>query len=232
MSCPDFRATRFGKELVGDLKLGTTGANELEWVLKFALRDLASHFAKQPDRNERRALTARLKRFQTALQQLTSDLEDRPDHLKKILPLESREVMGHWLTDESLRRKRIQLDDRTDPNEQRKDIGLDDGFELFAQMLTEVREPIDLWFQADVSDRGGLKPNYVRTTLINRLAQHAVEITGVRATTTANGRFEKLCTAVFHVLKLNADGLDVAIERTLRKYPPPPPATQSNDEPV
>ena len=214
---PKFPEENVWRELVKGLKLNVNQADELEHAIKYALRDLKRRADKYPDRAGRRALVARLKRFQTALQGLIDDVRDEPARLKEILPRESHFAMGLWLADESMRREKLAFDDRTDPNEQRKDRGLDDGLKMLTDALTEIKAPIDKWTADDKPDPGGVEPNLVRETLITYLADKAEAIIGRRAAATAKGPFENLCTHVLDACLVGSDGLKDAIERTLRK---------------
>lgn len=226
-------------DLVRDLKLAPEPAHELNLVLSHIAQDFQSHDAKFAGRRPSQELVGRLKRMAKRFQDLHYEIRRSGKLMKDFLPLDTLEEIG-LLASFSMMEAALgtALPNRDlggeveslaaeDPNfriadieaafaYQRKALGLKRGPELLAHFVERINTPIQTWLEIDRLNRGGRPSNPVRDFVLIRLAESAPEILGSRATATADGKFVRLCTAVFLACGLETEGLEKAVARILK----------------
>jgi hypothetical protein len=91
--------------------------------------------------------------------------------------------------------------------------GLKHGPQLLHHFARRVRDPVAAWLDLNRRNKGGTGVNAVRWIMITALANYAETSLKIRVTSTANGKFHRLCAGVFHAMNLPERGLEEAIER-------------------
>jgi hypothetical protein len=227
--------------LVRDLKLEPGQEHELRLTLHHVDEDLKNFRMRFDDKQPRKELVRRLKRVAKALSALDDEIQRWHKTMTDFLPFDTLETIGLTMSYSAMEaalneqipsrdvkgvveRLRVgdaavriaEIEERFDY--QRKAIGLKRGPELLAHLIESINRPIKSWLELDRCNHGGRPSNVTRDYLLFRLAESAREILGDKPTTTANGPFHRMCGYVFPACGLDAEGLEKAIERTLKKH--------------
>jgi len=202
------------QDSIASLGLSEARQNELRIELQHLEHDLPVFFATRIDRARRRELVGRMRAFYDAAERLRETISEGSDALLIALPARSLEAMGLII---SVPPEGLAEGDRPPDLPDRRVLGLKYGPMLLAAALKQIDAPIEAWLEQEEPDRGGREPDLERLFVIEALARRARAIIGRPATATANGPFAKLCAAVFHACNLDAEGLEDAMERVLRR---------------
>jgi hypothetical protein len=223
-------------EIIRDLRLSTTQANELDVALRHISADLCDAQEVTRRLGTRKDRVARLTRIKKALFALEEELARSGTKLREVIPSASLEALGRASSYTAMEKavggplptrglaQVLAEDNFTRVAEiegffdfERGAIGLKYGPALLAHLLASINEPIRAWFLLNGPNRGGRPSNPERQHVIGTLAEASRNILGRRATATAGGRFQRLCAAVFDRCGLDSTGLTEAVERVLTK---------------
>jgi hypothetical protein len=227
-------------DLVRDQKFDALQEHQLGLVLYHVDEDLKEQQKRLEGRKPRSELVRRLKRIAKILGDLEYEM-GRWGKLNDFLPADTREEIGVLMSFSAMETalkteiqtpelrseiesllsecpdfRMVQVEDRLLARRQGR--GLDCGGELFAHMIERVNQPIKTWFELDRRNRGGRpRKNFARDLLLYRLAESASGIIGRKATTTARGRFVRLCHAVTIACGLDDRGIERAVEKAIKE---------------
>jgi hypothetical protein len=224
--------------LVRDLKLNPRQVHELDRTLRHIDEDLKNFHKAFEGRKPRKELVRRLKRMAKVLSDLEFEIQRSRKTMTDFLPFDSLEAIGLAMSftamEAALKRNipsrgvkdkvlilaacdsgvRIaQIEQAFDY--QRKTLGLKHGPELLAHLVERIYRRIKTWIELDRRNPGGRPSNMVRDYLLLRLMEAAPDIIGSRATATANGKFVRLCAALFPACGVSNKGIEKAVERAL-----------------
>jgi hypothetical protein len=73
-------------------------------------------------------------------------------------------------------------------------LGYEYGGEILKYFIDGIYADLKSWVELDRADTGGRPADIYRQYMIQRLAARSLWIIGERATTTAKGKFENLCS--------------------------------------
>jgi hypothetical protein len=96
-------------------------------------------------------------------------------------------------------------------------FGYKHGAEILRYFIGAIYADLKSWVELDRHNEGGRPADIYRRYIIQRLAERSPWIIGTRATTTAKGKFEKLCVAVLPACGFHSKGIEKAIEAVLGK---------------
>jgi hypothetical protein len=226
--------------IVRDCKLTDAQANTLESTLKQALDEIDSYYSKLQNRPSRDVLVTHLKRLERALKRLQNECQDSAKLMEFFLPFDTLGFIGQSLTfsamSEALGRdvfpkgydfqiefkqsqgKRITVASvEQDTRPMREALGLKHGHLIRTYLIEGVRRPLERWIELDRLNKGGQKPDAVRSHLIYRLAEVAPAILGKAASVSKTGKFVELCSAVLVACGLPESGIAEAIPTVVKR---------------
>jgi hypothetical protein len=226
--------------IVRDCKLTNAQANTLEITLQGALDDIDRYYSKLQNRPSRDVLVKHLKLFEKALKRLRNECQGGAKLMEFFLPSDTLGVIGQSLTfsamSEALGRDvfpkhydfRIEckqshgeritlasLEQETRPT--RGALGLKHGHLILTYLIQRIHGPLESWIELDRLNKGGRKPDAVRSHLIYRLAEAAPAILGKAASVSITGKFVDLCFAVLVACGLPESGIAKAIPAVVKR---------------
>jgi hypothetical protein len=220
--------------IVRDCKLTDAQANTLEITLKQALDEIDRYYSKKQNRPSRDVLVKHLKLFEKALKRLQNECQRSAKLMEFFLPSDTLGFIGESLTfsamSEALERdvfpnnydfqiqvkqsqgKRITLASvEQDTRPMREAVGLKHGHLILMYLIEGIHGPLERWIESNRLNKGGQKPDAVRSHLIYRLAEAAPAILGKAASISITGKFVDLCSAVLVACGLSEIGIAKAI---------------------
>src|SRR5262249_23143784 len=220
--------------IVRDCKLTDAQANKLEITLKEALDYIDSYYSKLQNRPGRDVLVKHLKLFEKALMRLQDECQRSANLMEFFLPSDTLGFIGESLTfsamSEALGRdvfpmgydfkiefkqshgKRITVASvEQDTRPMREALGQKHGHLILTYLIEGVHRPLERWIEVDRLNKGGRKPDAVRTYLIYRLAEASPDILGKAAAVSTTGKFVDLCSAVLAACGLPESGIAKAV---------------------
>jgi hypothetical protein len=225
------------KDLVRDLRLNASQANELGITIRHAILDLESHRARQAERPE---LVVRLKRLEKAFERLLSEVNGSAHLMGKFLPRQMLEHIGISSTFAAMREAlgkdvspedadgvirqmvsrgdkitMLQLETRYAP--ERQALGLQHGHKILKHYINSLWAPLKNWVEADKLNKGGRPSEVARNYLIDQLAEEALELIGRPASISTSGKFVEFCAKVLPACGLSAKGIEKAVASVVRQ---------------
>jgi hypothetical protein len=227
-------------QLVREYQLTESQANELAIVMSHLLADAEAYINTLGQLAPRKRRVERLKRMEKAFHRLHYEVRTSGELMDQFLPSETKEALGRALTfaaiskaigEEKVPRnfnhfKELIIDRdgqltmqalEAEFEPQRRTLGIEFGHLLFAALMDELYRPFARWVELEKEHKGGAPAKFLRNLIIQRLAEVSQGLIGTRATTTAGGRFEKLCNSVLLAMGQSNEGLDKAIPAVLKK---------------
>jgi hypothetical protein len=226
-------------EVVDNLGLADVPAAVLDFVIRDALADLRSYqsWHRRKTGHDQR-IADPIEEIYKLLTKLVSFLEANPGVLKEILPAPAGEKLGELYSftgigkaldrdafpdDGKLLRKHLRKSARQFDMASaegyyaraREDCGLVDCDRLFLHALRVVLEPLEGWFAAKATNKGGRPANRERRYMIERLAKAASKILGSEPPISVTGKFVELCERVLPLCGFAEDGIDKAVVSVL-----------------
>jgi hypothetical protein len=224
------------KNIVRDLGLTKVQKNDLDITVRHVLADIEKNRAGPP----RDILVAALKRLEKVLGAVQSEMARSKDLTRHLLPNSTLQFIGESFTftavgqaigqdvfpigqDYSIQSmiEKSNLVSIADLENQfrddRKYLGLKYGGETLRHFIDTIHSDLKSWVELDRSNKGGRPADVYRQYIIRRLAERSPWIIGIRATTTAKGKFHKLCVAVLPACGFRSQGIEKAIEAVLKK---------------
>jgi len=219
------------KDLVCDLKLNESQANELRITIGHVILDLRSHRARRAERPE---LVVRLKRLEKAFERLQSEMNRSAHLMDKFLPLQMLERIGNSSTfsamgealgkdvspkdADSVIRQMVSQEDKITMSRlearyasERQTLGIKHGHSILNHYIKSLWEPLKKWVEADKLNKGGRPPEVARNYLIDQLAERAPELIGRPATVSTTGEFVEFCAKVLSACRLSTEGVEKAV---------------------
>ena len=219
------------KDLVRDLKLNESQANELRITIQQVILDLRSHRARQAERPE---LVVRLKRLEKAFERLQSEMNRSTHLMDKFLPHQMLERIGNSSTfaamgealskdvspkdADGVIRQMVSRQDQITMLHlearyalERRTLGLKHGHVILKHYITSLWGLLKNWVEADKLNKGGRPPEVARNYLIDQLAGRALELIGRPATVSTTGEFVEFCTKVLSACRLSTEGVEKAV---------------------
>jgi len=226
--------------IVHDCKLTDAQANTLESTLKEALDAIERYYSELQNQPSRDVLVKHLKRFEKALKRLKDECQRSAKLMESFLPSDTLDFIGESLTfsamSEALGRdvfpkgydfkiefkqsqgKRITVASvEQDTRPMREALGLKHGHLILTYLIEEVHSPLERWIAVDRLNKGGRKPDAVRTYLIYRLAEASPDILGKAAAVSTTGKFVDLCSAVLVACGLPESGIAKAVPTVVKR---------------
>lgn len=229
------------KELAKDLKLDPQQAWALNRTVCNAvekIKVMAARIEQRPDTDIRED---RANLILDILKSLETELSKGRETLQHIAPPENLGLFGKLLSfqamveiDPSLKLEPGLIDFVNEQSALGATVSLLDierRFEQPKQMLDlqkrpdvliylaqKMREQFEIYTSGIVKNTGGAPRNWVREAFMLELANDARWIIGKPPTSTENGRFDKLCTAVFGKVGIETAGMPSAISRLKRDH--------------
>ena len=226
--------------IVHDCKLTNAQANKLQITLQEALDDIDLYYSKLRNRPSRDVLVERLKRFEKSLKRLQNECQRSAKLMESFLPFDTLGFIGQSLTfsamSEALGRDvfpnnyDFQIDFKRSQGRQitlesmeqdtwpmREALGLKHGHLILTYLIEGVHSPLERWIAVDRLNKGGRKPDAVRTYLIYRLAEASPDILGKAAAVSTTGKFVDLCSAVLVACGLPESGIAKAVPGVVKR---------------
>jgi hypothetical protein len=104
-----------------------------------------------------------------------------------------------------------------DTRRMREALGLKHGHLILTYLIQGIHGPLERWIELDRLNKGGRKPDAVRSHLIYRLAEAAPAILGKAASVSTTGKFVDLCFAVLVACGLPESGIAKAIPAVVKR---------------
>ena len=238
LSRPDHPSAESVAEIVRVLGLSQSQAHELQILIDHFLADVdadlqqLSRLAPRPER------ARRLRRIEKALRRVQYEVEKSGELLDELLPFDLSQKLGRKLTftaigeaigtpvaprqfDYAMRSLleresplSMQAIDETFEAE-RESLGINHPGAVFRSMIEDLYEPLGQWVKLD-KRRPGRKALRFRNLLVERLAEASNDVLGEPATSTANGRFVQLCSAVLDAMAISSEGVENAVEGAVK----------------
>ena len=104
-----------------------------------------------------------------------------------------------------------------DTRPRRGALGLKHGHLILTYLIEGIHRPLERWIELDRLNKGGRKPDTVRTYLIYRLAEASPDILGKAAAVSTTGKFVDLCSAVLVACGLPEIGIAKAIPTVVKR---------------
>jgi hypothetical protein len=228
------------KNIVRDLKLTKVRENELEITIRHALADIEKYLAIKRKQLPRDILVPALKRLEKALGKVQSEMARNERLVSHFLPNKTLEFIGESFTFTAIKKAvtkgvfTIIFDDdiqnRIERNismtmadleeryrNERIRLGYEHGGKILKHFIDVIHADLKSWVELDRRNTGGRPADIYRTYIIQRFAERALWIIGKEATTTAKGKFEKLCAEVLPACGFSSEGIEKAIEAVLAK---------------
>jgi len=222
--------------IVRDCKLTDAQANTLESTLKEAL-DAIERYYERPSRDVQ---VKHLKLLEKALKRLRDECQRSAKLMEFFLPSDTLGFIGESLTflamSEALGRdvfpkgydfkiefkqsqgKRITVASvEQDTRPMREALGLKHGHLILTYLIEGVHRPLERWIELDRLNKGGRKPDAVRTYLIYRLAEASPDILGKAAAVSTTGKFVDLCSAVLVACGLPESAIAKAVPTVVKR---------------
>jgi hypothetical protein len=226
--------------IVRDCKLTDAQANTLESTLKEALDDINRYYSKLQNWPSRDVQVKHLKLFEKALKRLRDECQRSAKLMEFFLPSDTLDFIGESLTfsamSEALGRdvfpknydfqirvkqsqgKRITLASvEQGTRSRRRALGLKHGHLMLTYLIERIHGPLERWIQLDRLNKGGRKPDAVRSHLIHRLAEASPDILGKAAAVSTTGKFVDLCSAALVACGLPESGIAKAIPTVVKR---------------
>jgi hypothetical protein len=224
------------KDIVRDLGLTRVQENDLDITIRHVLADIEKYRARPP----RDSLVAALKRLEKVLGAVQYEMARSKGLTRHFLPNSTLQFIGESFTftavgqaigqdvfpigqDYSIQNmiEKSNLLSIADLENQfrndRRYLGLKYGGETLRNFIDTIHSDLKSWVESDRSNQGGRPAQVYRQHIIRRLAERSPWIIGIRATTTAKGKFQKLCDAVLPACGFRSQGIEKAIEAVLGK---------------
>ena len=221
------------------LDLSAEQKRELYLVLEHYLQDLEAWRAELLRIKPRSERAMYLRRIEKALRLVHDEVHRRKDLLNDILPSDLSENLGGKMTFAALaaatgagrlssnlrlqikasarRKESISIESiEAEFDYKRRAIGLQYAGPIFKSMIDDLYAPLKNWVERDKRS-AGRKPMLLRNMLLERLVEASPRILGVRASSTAKGRFVDLCVVVLPIVRLPTEGVEKAVGAVLRK---------------
>lgn len=225
--------------LVREMKLTPEQALALAVTLEHLSTDLAQEQARR-DAMPRARLVMRLKRIETKLAALLSEMDRAQADLIHLLPNESLSEIGCAMTFESINSAlgqdivpkiykegilaKLEMNLPLSPAAMkdqafsaRELTGLKYGDVILRDFLGRVHEPMRQWIERDKENRGGKPAQVIRRYVVYYLARSAPEIIGRKAGISETGPFVELCAAVLRALRLSDSGVGKIVPDVVRQ---------------
>jgi hypothetical protein len=226
--------------IVRDCKLTDAQANTLESTLKEALDAIERYCSKLQERPSRDVQVKHLKLFEKALKRLQNECQRSAKLMEFFLPSDTLGFIGESLTFSAMSKavgrdvfpkhydfqidikqsqgKRITLASlERDTRPMREAVGLKHGHLILTYLIEGIHGPLERWIEVDTLNKGGRKPDAVRTYLIYRLAEASPDILGKAAAVSTTGKFVDLCSAVLVACSLPESGIAKAIPTVVKR---------------
>jgi hypothetical protein len=224
------------KEIRHDQRLTAGQLRALQVAVEHAITDIEQHEADRARKPDRAAFATSAARIEKALVAVHRSLADTVEH-HDYLPGDFLALVGETLSVSALGKgagselqplgpRRSSRRARSEPIEvreveaaalqQRRALGIRYGAAALDQAARDLAGQLRTWLDKNREHPGGAPADHVRAHMIHALAQHADSVLARPATGSKGGRFVRLCEAVFMACELEVDGLEPAIERSLR----------------
>jgi hypothetical protein len=205
------------QNIVHDLKLTKAQERELEITIGHALTDIKRYQAVKHEQLPRDVLVAALKRLERALGLVRDEMASSGYLMSHFLSNKTLEFIGRSFTVTAMQKAVGKNDLKADSLNDQIALGYKHGAEILKYFVDEIHDALKSWVELDRRNKGGRPADIYRQYMIQRLAGRAPRIIGKEATTTAKGKFEKLCVAVVDACGFNSTGIEKAIEAVLAK---------------
>ena len=228
------------KNIVRDLKLTKVQENELDVTIRHVMADIKKYQAIKRKAIPRHLQVAALKRLEKALGRVQSEMAGSENLMQHFLSNNTLEFIGKSFTFTAIQKAvtkgiyTIYVDDDiqnriernssmtiTDLEEsyrnERVFLGYKYGAEILKHFIDVIHADLKSWVELDKLNTGGRPPDIYRQYMIQRLAARSPWIIGKEATTTAKGKFEKLCVAILNGCGFSSRGIEKAIAAVLGK---------------
>ena len=224
------------KEIRHDQRLTAGQLRALQVAVEHAITDIEQHEADRARKPDRAAFAKSAARIEKALVTVHRSLADTVEH-HDYLPGDFLALVGETLSVSALgkgagselhprgarrssRRARSGAIEVREVEaaalQQRRALGIRYGAAALDQAARDLAGQLRTWLDKNREHPGGAPADHVRAHMIHVLAQHAESVLARPATGSKGGRFVRLCEAVFMACGLEVDGLEPAIERSLR----------------
>ena len=225
-------------EIVRVLGLSPVQAYELQILIEHFLADIDAYLQQLNRLAPRPERARRLRRIEKALRRVQYEVEKSGELLDELLPFDLSQKLGRKLTfaaigeaigkpvaprqfDYAMR----SLLERDSPlsmqaidevfEAEREGLGLNHAGAVFRSLTNDLYEPLGQWVKLDKRPPGR-KALRFRNLLVERLAEASNDVLGEPATSTANGRFVQLCSAVLDAAAISSEGVENVVERAAK----------------
>jgi hypothetical protein len=235
-----FPASGDWKNIVHDLKLTTSEEKELEVSIRHVLTAIKKYQAIKRREPSREILAAALKRLEKALGPVQGEMARSEELMNYFLPSKTLEFIGESFTFTAIGQAAAkdvfpilldhEIQDMIEKNNSitmaglekyfrgdRMALGYEHGGKILKHFIDVIHADLKSWVELDRRNMGGHPADIYRQYMIQRLAARSPWIIGEEATTTAGGKFERLCVAVLDACKFSSMGIEKAIAAVLGK---------------